>query len=313
MADVWGRMVRKSLAAGEECFLPLSIPFSTVCCKLGQRRTTVQTPSSGQGKARCKEGGRVGKQGREQPGGWMPRPAHPEEPACLFWRLLPFRRLVGELKNLQFPAATDKAGCWPKCGSRATPCGQITLFRNSSRLSLLLLFLFFSPSCFIPPPPLCVHNPPQAPSFRRACPVRPAVRRDQRFSLLKSEGLKRGPPNSSPPPFFCSFLLCSRFALGFIRAAQRGGRRSRPRQRLLCRSPSRLTSALLPRSSAAGAGCAPGARKSTGCSQNLASMNPGCLLNRERNCVGFPAATPTPSLSSAAPRATLRVRIPAQT
>lgn len=46
-----------------------------------------------------------------------------------------------------------------------------------------------------------------------------------------------------------------------------------------------------PRSSAAGAGCAPGAHKSTACSQNLATMNPGSLLNQEKNCVGFPSAT----------------------
>lgn len=46
-----------------------------------------------------------------------------------------------------------------------------------------------------------------------------------------------------------------------------------------------------PRSSAAGAGCAPGAYKSTACSQNLATMNPGSLLNQEKNCVGFHSAT----------------------
>lgn len=200
----------------------------------------------------------------------MPRSAHPEVPTCpFFWRLLPFWEACWGPKNLQFPAATDKAGCWPKYGSRLTPCGQVILFRNSSRISLLMPFWFFLTSGFIPPNPGSSLAKPsssqQGPAFLNA---------------LKSQGLRKRAPKSqfrALPSLFCvPFCLFSPvFILGVTRAA-----------------PSRLTPAPPPPSSAAGAGGTPGARKSTGCSQNLASMNPGCLLNRERNCVGFPPASP---------------------
>lgn len=116
-----------------------------------------------------------------------------------FWRLLPFLEACWGPKNLQFPAATDKAGCWPKCGSRLTPCGQVILFRNSSRISLLMLFFFFNFWLYPPLP-----NPGSSLAKPSSSQQGPAF-----LNALESQGLRKGPlnPNSARSPPFFVFLF----------------------------------------------------------------------------------------------------------
>lgn len=89
---------------------------------------TVQTVLCGQGKARCntgKEGSQVGRQRQEQPGRWLSRPAHPEVP---FLRLLPFWRLLEELKIPNFPGPQTRPGAGPNVGQEWHPVDKLLFF-----------------------------------------------------------------------------------------------------------------------------------------------------------------------------------------
>lgn len=165
------------------------------------------------------------------------------------------------------------AGCWSKCGSRLTPCGQVTLFRNSSRMPLSMPFFFPLWLFRHPPQTRCLHNPPQGPSLCQGYQSKPWAAQGAVFpNPWKASAWEEQGPKSIPS--FVPFLLFPVSVLGFTRAAQ-----PQPHPRQPCRCPS---SPWLHR---AARQLEPGALllliNPTGCSQNLASTNPGCLTGRK--------------------------------
>lgn len=186
------------------------------------------------------------------------------------------------------------AGCWSKCGSRLTPCGQVTLFRNSSRMPLSMPF-FFPPLAFSPPTsnPLSA-QPSSRPQLVPGLPEQALSCSGSSVSQpLKSECMRRAGPQIHP--LFCSFFAFSRFCPWF-----------HPCSSASAPSPAALPLSQLPlappRSSAAGAGCAPAAHKSYRLLTKFGKYEPR-LFNGQKNCMGFPAASSTPSLSTTASQA----------
>jgi len=152
-----------------------------------------------------------------------------------------------------------------------------------------------------------------APCSRRGCSCcklsKPqAVQSEQCFSPIKSEEMRAKSPQSPLCSILLGFLcVCVCFLLLFFSlfcswyrwiqlvCTPLSPAGSPGPYRCLCSlAVLQLTLAPLPCSSSAGARCAPGAHKSSCCSQHLASTSPDCLLHWERICVGFPAVTPCP-------------------
>lgn len=95
------------------------------------RRSSNSVLWTGQGKVQHGQGGEPGGEAGSGAAGQVAAQAStPRDASLPFLETFAYLETCWGAKNPQFPGATDRAACWPKCGSRVTPCGQVTLFRN---------------------------------------------------------------------------------------------------------------------------------------------------------------------------------------
>lgn len=211
----------KEFGCGEEWFLPLFIPFSMVGYEPGLRKAQFKLCSvdrARQGATRARKAARWAGSVRRSRAGDCPGQHSQRCHSALFWDFCLLETSWGT-KNPQFPGATDQAGCWPKCGSRVTPCGQVTLFRN---LTGFLAGSFSSGSLF-PFPRVLLSQLSSFPSPGVAT-ASPAMLRDRRNVIaLKVRTMWMRPKfptsllflfafppfNSCFPPVYTGFQPCS--------------------------------------------------------------------------------------------------------